>query len=212
MRHASADLGLIETIAVGEHFEVPGGRAPRAEPPSPLPHYRDRKFDFALNDNSQPETYSCIEAARRHTYRRLPYGSAICNEWGTLIYKLRGRWCISAPIEGTEHEVPFRVGKRGTEIFTLDGLYGVLGNHPIVEFAHTHPADSSQAYAGFSGGTGDIWWANQLNIPFSMRYADRIALYDPMKSKMRLDPVTGEIIGQPGRTLFRLGKKEQREG
>lgn len=209
MRHASAGLGLVETITVGGHFV--DSALLRAELTSPLPHYCDRDLDSAINDNFQPKTYSCIEAARRHTYRRLPYGTAVPNEWGTLIYKTLGRWRISAPIEGREHEVPFRVGRQGSRIFTLDGLYGISGNHPIVEFAHTHPADPSQAYANFSGGNGDIWWANQLKIPFSMRYADRVALYDPLKSKMRLNPVTGDIIGQPGRTLFRLGEKEQHQ-
>jgi hypothetical protein len=162
----------------------------------------------ALNDNVQRQTYSCIEAARRHSYRTLPYGPAIHKEWGILIYKAQGRWCISAPIEGTTHEVPFRVGRRDGRIFTLDGLYGVSGNHSIVEFAHTHPADSSKHDINFSGGDGDIWWAHSLKIPFSLRYADRVALYDPMKAKLRRHPVTGDIIDQPGRTLFRLGKRE----
>ena len=126
MRHASAGLGPVETITVGGPVD---SALLRAESAPARPGYRDHGLEFALNDNFQPETFSCIEAARRHSFRTLPYGPAIHKEWGLLIYKAQGRWCISAPIEGTAHEVPFRVGRRDGKIITLDGLYGVSGNH-----------------------------------------------------------------------------------
>lgn len=100
-------------------------------------------------------------------------------------------------------------GRRDGEIVTLDGLNGIVGNHPIVEFAHTHPKSSSANYAYFSGDeAGDIW-TDCLKIPFSMRYAEGVALYDPMKLKVRRHSVTSEIIAYPGRTLFRMNKRKR---
>ena len=197
-----SQFAIIDSITIGHAF-VGDERLKR-------PLLQRESEGSGANDNVVRRTHPCIEAARRQAYRELPYGAEIQKEWGILIYKSHGRWCTSVPIEGTEDEVPFRVGRRNGEIITLDGRYGIAGHHPVVEFAHTHPVDPGRDYINFSGGaSGDIWWAERLGIPFSMRYADRVSLFDPNRMKVGRHPVTQEILGHPGRTLFRMGKSKE---
>jgi hypothetical protein len=149
----------------------------------------------------RPEGYETLEEARMvAAYGNLPYGDDVPAEYGAILYVRAGKYFASAPIAGTRSGVRFLFGRKNGVAVTLEG-------DPIVELAHTHPANDSDDNASFSsarrsGELGDVGIAETYHINITLRYRNEIRIYEPARMKPPTDR-RGRSDNAPGRSLCR---------